>query len=98
MPPAARVGDATHCREWSVALEQCISLVNAIAIGSPNVIINSSPAAKVGSVTTHPCTVISGSATVYINGVPASRMGDFLSCFCGFRGYITSGSSNVIIG
>jgi len=102
MPGAARVGDTTLCWEEVKDDEgntRCEALTNAIATGSPNVLINGSPAARLGDVTTHPCTITTGSPTVLINGQPAARIGDLLSCQCEEnQGNIATGSINVLIG
>lgn len=96
MPAAARQGDAgvPHCSPY------------VIASGSPTVLINGRPAARVGDSSTahlipfddecfvHTATISSGSATVLINGRPAARVGDTLAgCTA-----IAQGSVNVFIG
>jgi len=102
VPGAARVNDITLC--WEEVEDEegnkhCEPLTNAITQGSPNVLINGSPAARLGDATSHPCSIITGSLTVLINGQPAARIGDLLSCQCEEnRGNIATGSTNVLIG
>ena len=69
-----------------------------IISGSPDVLINGQPAARVGDAlaphSAHPRSITQGSSTVFINGKPAARIGDGIDC----GGVIISGSGNVIIG
>lgn len=96
MPAAARQGDAgvPHCSPY------------VIASGSPTVLINGRPAARVGDISaphlipagsrcvTHVAPIASGAASVLINGKPAARVGDSLAgCTA-----IAQGSVNVFIG
>jgi uncharacterized Zn-binding protein involved in type VI secretion len=96
MPAAARLGDAgvPHCSGY------------VIASGSPTVLINGRPAARVGDTSaphlipahgtcvTHTAPIATGAATVLINGRPAARVGDSLAgCTA-----IAQGSFNVFIG
>lgn len=80
MPAAARRGDpgVVHCSGF------------VISSGSPDVLINGRPAARVGDgSTTHlrpgsPCrphtsSISSGSPNVFVNGKPIARAGDALS-------------------
>jgi uncharacterized Zn-binding protein involved in type VI secretion len=102
MPGAAFVGCQTLC--WEEVEDEngnktCLSMMNTISSGSPNVMVNGAPAAMVGSATTHPCNVVSGSATVLVNGVGFARLGDLLSCQCqNSQGNIATGSTNVLVG
>lgn len=96
MPAAARQGDSgvVHCGGYT------------IAEGSPDVLINSRPAARVGDMSTthlkpggktcvpHAAPIATGSATVFINGKPAARAGDTLSGCT----QIAQGSATVNIG
>jgi len=96
MPAAARQGDAgvVHCGGY------------VIASGSPDVLIEGKPAARVGDTSTthlmpggkhcvpHAAPIATGSATVFINGRPAARVGDYLSGCT----QIAQGSATVIIG
>ncbi len=65
--------------------------------GSPTVLIEGLPAARVGDMATcsgPPDTIIMGSGTVLIGGMPAARVGDLTA----HGGSIIMGSSTVIIG
>jgi uncharacterized Zn-binding protein involved in type VI secretion len=71
-----------------------------IAAGSPDVIVNGSPVARIGdAVSGHGDpphagpTMAAGSGTVFANGIPVSRAGDAATC-----GHPASGSSDVIVG
>lgn len=99
MPGAARLNDIGKGHE-------CFPDTPVIA-GSPDVIINGLPAARVGdAVATHGCpcpnaphgmhprAIAAGAATVIINGKQAARIGDAINC----GGAISTGSGNVIIG
>lgn len=99
MPGAARLNDIGKGHE-------CFPDTPVIA-GSPDVIINGQPAARVGdAVATHGCpcpnvphgmhsrAISAGAATVIINGKQAARIGDAIDC----GGAISTGSGNVIIG
>lgn len=98
MPKAARLTDTGGGHE-------CFP-PSPVSAGSPDVIINGLPAARVGDTLaphacscggghgTHPRTIAEGSSSVLINGKPAARTGDGISC----GGVIISGSGNVIIG
>jgi uncharacterized Zn-binding protein involved in type VI secretion len=96
MPAAARKGDpgVVHCSGF------------VIAQGSPDVTINSRPAARVGDPSTahliparrrcgvHTSTIARGSSTVFINGRAAARVGDpFSGCT-----RVAQGSPDVVIG
>ncbi len=97
MAAAARIGD-------TVATGHGCDTVTAIAgPGSPTVLINGTPAARVGDLTV-PHTIgvppicvahtspIIGASTVLINGSPAAKVGDSVC-----SGTITGGSPNVIV-
>ena len=65
--------------------------------GSPTVLIEGLPAARVGDMATcsgPPDTIIVGSGTVLIGGMPAARVGDLTA----HGGSIVMGSATVIIG
>lgn len=71
----------------------------SIMAGSPNVLINGRPAARVMdsvacSLHGTPDAIGQGASGVFINGLPAARVGDKIVC----GGVIVSGSGNVIIG
>lgn len=90
MPAAARLGDiGIHCGSYS------------IATGSPNVLINGIPAARVGDVSTphvgpgckvtHVSSVVTGSPNVLVNGRPLAHVGStMLACTV-----VMTGSPNV---
>jgi len=71
-----------------------------ISAGSPDVITNGTPQARIGdAVTGHPPTpphrapkMAEGSPDVIVNGIPASRAGDKATC-----GHPATGSGDVII-
>jgi uncharacterized Zn-binding protein involved in type VI secretion len=66
-------------------------------MGSPNVFINSLPAARVGDALIcvgPPDTITQASPTVFMNGRPAARLGDKTA----HGGVIVVGSPNTIIG
>lgn len=68
-----------------------------IAMGSPNVLINGMPAARVGDMAVcvgPPDRIAKGSTTVLINNKPAARLGDRTA----HGGVIVTGMPNVLIG
>lgn len=68
-----------------------------IAVGSPNVLINGMPAARVGDMAVcvgPPDRIAKGSTTVLINNKPAARMGDRTA----HGGVIVTGMPNVLMG
>ena len=98
MQPASTIGDFTIGHEGPFP-------PTTIAMGSPTVMIQNKPAARVGDAAiphirlilpfdTHVPVIASGSSKVLINGQPAARMGDSFSC----GDKIASGSSKVLIG
>jgi len=98
--PQSRLGDlgtGTCCRHSSPT---CIGMSGIIIQGSPTVLTNGLPSARLGDIVLGHCghigTVITGSATVRANGLPKARLGDaFSGCFFGV---ISSGSGNVLTG
>ena len=73
-----------------------------VIAGSPNVLIDGKPVARVGDPLAphskpkhppHPRAIASGSSTVLINGIPAAVTGSSISC-----GGVTIGSGSVLIG
>lgn len=71
-----------------------------IAAGSPDVIVNGSPVARIGdAVSGHGDpphagpTMAAGSGSVFANGIGVSRAGDSATC-----GHPAGGSSDVIVG
>ena len=74
-----------------------------IISGSPDIVINNRPAARVGDPLAphgcavcppHPRSISAGSSTVIFNNKPASRVGDAIGC----GGSVSTGSGDVIIG
>ena len=68
--------------------------------GSPDVLVNGSPAVRVGdAVAGHGLiphfspVMASGSGSVFVNGIPVCRAGDSATC-----GHVATGSSDVIAG
>lgn len=73
-----------------------------VIAGSPDVLINGKPAARVGDPLAphskpkhppHPRTIAAGSGTVMINGKPAAITSGAISC-----GGVTIGSADVVVG
>lgn len=71
--------------------DRCVHKVTAIITGSPDTIVNSLLAARLGDHTT-PCPIccvptpgliVQGSLTVFINKMPAARVDDFVICGIG---------------
>ncbi|HAF94033.1 MAG TPA: PaaR repeat-containing protein [Pseudomonas sp.] len=96
MPAAARQGDScTGHGCWPP---------RACTAGSPDVMINGSPAHRQGDAwaahtcpsipETHASTLAAGSATVFVNGLPLGRIGDPVAC----GSSIAQGSPNVFAG
>ncbi len=94
-PKAARLGDLG-------AGHGCFP-PTPILSGSPDVLINGRPAARVGdplllhacpNCPPHPRSISVGSGNVIINGKLAARVGDAIGC----GGSISSGSGDVLIG
>ena len=107
MPAAARVGDKSRCLDDSHGCPACPhTVIGPIIIGSPNVMINSIPAARATDldrgIHASCCgpnfyNIKEGSDKVFINGYPAARAGDQTQ-HCGGTGTIIEGSLNVKIG
>ncbi len=95
MPGAARISDMHVCPQVNPGPVPHVGMM--ISQGSPDVMINNLPAARVGDMAIcvgPPDSIAMGSGTVMINGAPAARMGDSTS----HGGTITAGSPTVIIG
>ncbi|WCL53463.1 PAAR domain-containing protein [Gimibacter soli] len=95
MPPAARITDMHTCPMVTGIVPHVGGPI--LPPGTPTVLINSLPAAVVGTPLTcvgPPDTIVKGSATVFIGGMPAARMGDTTA----HGGTIVLGSPTVIIG
>ena len=98
MPPAAFISSETtgHAGPFPPTI---------VAAGSPTVLTEGKPAARVGDVAvphtrqvlpfdTHEPIIAAGSSKVFINGQPAARIGDALTC----GGFIATGAYHVNIG
>ena len=95
MQSAARINDLHACADGGPNPGADLEIKQ----GSPNILINGLPAARVGDqVTCHmstaPTTIATGAPNVLFNGKPAARMGDSVAT----GGSICQGSSNVFIG
>ena len=85
---AERAGEALGSKSMGPAS-------GAVSQGSPNVLVNGLPAARVGDAEScHGGQVAQGSTGVFINGRPAARVGDKTTC----GAVIVGGSGNVFIG
>lgn len=93
--PAARISDMHTCPMVNPGPAPHVG--GPIAMGSPNVLIGSIPAARIGDTAIcvgPPDTVATGSSGVIINGKPAARMGDSTA----HGGKIIVGMPTVLIG
>lgn len=95
MQSAARINDAHACSDSGPNSGATL----LIEQGSPNILINGKPAARVGDsvscrMSSSPTTITTGAKNVLFNGKPAARMGDTIAN----GGSIIQGSSNVFIG
>jgi len=105
MPPQGRVSDLAQAPADAHGCLACPHLVVGPGIqGSPDVLVNSLPALRVGDPGIHaPCcdgntwNAQMGSKTVFINGMGAHRMGD-MTKHCGGVGQLITGSPNVLVG
>jgi uncharacterized Zn-binding protein involved in type VI secretion len=68
-----------------------------ISTGSPTVLIEGMPAARLADMTDHVGILCDCSTTVIVNGRPAARLGDGVACPLHGRGTIVLGSSTVVI-
>nr|WP_321357107.1 PAAR domain-containing protein [uncultured Draconibacterium sp.] len=96
MPPAARITDMHTCPMVNPGPVPHVG-GPVLPPGSPTVLIEGLPAARVGDMATcsgPPDTIIVGSGTVLIGGMPAARVGDLTA----HGGSIIMGSATVIIG
>jgi uncharacterized Zn-binding protein involved in type VI secretion len=104
MPAAARLGDKAQVDADAHGCPACPHPgVGPIVTGSPDVLINSKPAARLDDLGIHAVccgpntfTVKAGSPTVYVNGKPLARMNDQTK-HCGGSGPIIEGSPDVLI-
>lgn len=105
MPAAGRVSDKAQCNSDAHGCIACAHTVIGPAIqGSPDVVINSLPALRVGDPGLHAVCcgtntwqAAKGAQTVQINGKSAYRKGD-KSQHCGGVGKLIEGSGDVIVG
>lgn len=105
MPPQGRLGDKSQTPADGHGCPACPHPAVGPAVqGSPDVLVNSRPALRVGDQGIHAAccgpnmwTAINGSGTVLINNMPAHRMGD-TDQHCGGVGQLIEGSPDVIVG
>ncbi|CAN5918049.1 N/A [soil metagenome] len=105
MPPQCRVSDKSQVPADAHGCPACPHPAIGPAIGgSPDVMVNSLPALRVGDKGMHAAccntntwTAKDGSGTVFINSIKAHRLGD-ADTHCGGQGKMVDGSSNVITG
>ena len=94
MPGASRLGDTTNGHGGFPPMP--------VITGSPTVLINGIPSARVGDTLTghsnghsyHGATIAQGAPNVLINGMPCARMSDATSC----GDTLAKGSANVLVG
>src|SRR2546425_8565424 len=99
MPSAARLGDKAQVDADAHGCPACPHpAVGPIVTGSPDVFVNSKPAARQDDLGIHAVccgpntfTIQRGSPTVYVNGKPFARMNDQTK-HCGASGPIIEGS------
>jgi len=104
MPSAARLGDKAQVDADAHGCPACPHpAVGPIVTGSPDVFVNSKPAARQDDLGIHAVccgpntfTIQRGSPTVYVNGKPFARMNDQTK-HCGASGPIIEGSPDVFI-
>jgi uncharacterized Zn-binding protein involved in type VI secretion len=104
MPAAARLGDKAQVDADAHGCPACPHPgVGPIVTGSPDVFVNSRPAARQDDLGIHAVccgpntfTIKKGSPTVYVNGKPFARMNDTTK-HCGGSGPIIEGSPDVAI-
>ena len=99
MSLAARIGDFHTCPMLIPGTPPIPHVGGPVMIGSPNVLIGSMPAARVGDTLMCPPvgptdSIVNGSPTVLINSMPAARLGDPTA----HGGVIIAGCPTVIIG
>lgn len=106
MPPQVRIGDMCSFAGDAHGCPVCPhGGVGWLAKGSPNVLVNSIPAGRIGDNGTHAAccgpntfVCVKGSGTVLFNNIPAVRVGDNTLHCGGGSGPHTSGSPNVMVG
>jgi len=105
MPPQSRLGDKSNVPADGHGCPGCPHNCTGPAIsGSPNVMVNSRPALRVGDNGVHAAccgpntwVAIKGSGTVLINNKSAHRLND-ADAHCGGIGKMIEGSGDVIVG
>ncbi len=105
MPNICRAGDNAFCPADAHGKLCCPHPVTGPATaGSPDVMVNSQPALRVGDPGVHAACcgpnawkAAAGSATVFINSKPVVRLGD-ATTHCGGSGTMIQASPDVIIG
>lgn len=105
MPPQSRVSDLGQAMADAHGCPACPHpAIGPIIMGSPNVLVNNLPAARMNDSGVHAACcgpnmfwARKGSATVHINGLMAHRQSD-MQQHCGGVGMSTMGSPNVITG
>ena len=104
MPGAARLGDKAQVDADAHGCPGCPHPgVGPVVTGSPDVFINTKPAARLGDLGIHAAccgpnnfTIAKGSPTVYVNGKPLARLQDKTK-HCGGSGPLIEGSPDVLI-
>src|SRR4030042_3575077 len=80
MPNARVLGSCGEGQCCCHSDPQCIPITGVVISGSPDILINGLPAARIGDLMQGSCghfgTIISGSSSVFSNGIPAARLGD----------------------
>lgn len=105
MPPQARLTDMAKVPADAHGCPACPhTCVGPAIAGSPNVMVNSLPALRLGDPGIHAAccgpnlwATAAGSATVFINSIKAVRQNDKTS-HCGGSGQMIMGSANVMTG
>ena len=105
MPAQARVSDIAHCPACGHGCLSCDhSVEGPCTAGSPDVMVNGLPAARMEDPGVHSSCcgsnkwVATGCSTsVFINGIGAHRLGD-VTTHCGGTGTMTTGSPDVMVG
>jgi uncharacterized Zn-binding protein involved in type VI secretion len=100
MPGIAKVGDIVSCTCCCHPPIPCLGTVGFIITGASSVLVNGSPAARVGDIAIcacgHPTFIVGGAANVTAEGIGVARIGDPVSA-CPV-GTIITGSGNVTNG
>ena len=104
MPPMCRLGDKAKGIDAHGCPACPHNVVGPAVVGSPDVLVNSLPALRLGDQGLHAACCgpnmwqpIAGSGTVMVNGIPAVRLGD-ATAGCGGTGSMIEGSPDVMVG